>query len=587
MKKEWINPNDIFVPRQLNNREINKSFVGDLTQSMTDKGFLPEYPIDVFRTEHLANIDTDLPYVCSCGAHRTLAAIDAKLEQVLVIIHNGREEAFVEMMHLDNFKFDPAQHSGVGQPFTQKEKRTAVTQLLLLPKFFEKTNTALEEQLRVHEASIRRWRKDVVKFLEEDHHMLKVWGVSDGRIARLKELAQSPERKDSEGKTIKIRQPLAEATEDEKKAFYGEIEEDSWIPGEKHDFDWDHVCTYMQRLWDTEDGRWYIYREVSLQQLQKVHHLILSEDKEFITEVVKIARAEKQVRVQRDNLNKAADVTIDTFKKIFAPKEDRYSTEYKELRKRFATFVKKNDPKFSDFEIEYYEYGWEDRDDPEFCERQSELHDTIVADLTGKADWLQEFREKEMKRMQKLRENAMKRWEKNRKEAVEAVEAYPRKIDAGRLLSIADRQLGMSRGVLPKMADMETPSTAKYTSSISEEANLFKKLAYALNNDVEWVQDIPESKPLASILTGAGDTEDTEETDDSLSDMSLEDIFEHLKSRVEDTPAVSDEQLLAIKSDILTSLGKGSYGMFDAQMWILAEIGLFLCQTKEVLSVEK
>ena len=579
MKKEWVNPNDIFVHRELNNREINRSFIGDLIQSMQDKGFLPEYPIDIFRSKNLANIDTDLPYVCACGAHRTLAAIDAKLEQVLAIIHDGREEAFVEMMHLDNFKFDPARNSGIGQPFTQKEKRAAITQLLLLPKYFEKTNTALEEQLRVHEASIRRWRKDVVKFLEEDHHMLKVWGVSDGRIKRLKELAQNPERKDSEGKTVKIRKPLAEPTEDEKKAFYGQIEEDSWIPGEKHNFDWNHVCTYMQRLWDTEDGRWYIYKEVSMQQLQKVHHLILSEDEDFIKEVVKIARTEKRVRVQRDSLNKAADVTIDTFKKIFAPKEDKHATEYKELCKRFLTFVKKSDPKFSQFEIDYYEYDWKDRDDPEFCEKEAGLHHAVASDLTGEADWLQDFREKETKRMQKLRENAMKRWEKNHKEALDAIQAYPRKVSEYSLLSTADRILGRSRGVLPKIAQMEAPSTQKYTSSISEEASLFKKLAYALNNNVQWVKDIPESKPLVSILTSRGDTE---ETDDPLGNMSLEDIFEHLKSRVEDTSEVSGSQTMTIKREIIASLEKSGYGIFNAQVWILSDIGSFLCQTKEV-----
>ena len=324
-----------------------------------------------------------------------------------------------------------------------------------------------------------------------------------------------------------------------------------------------------------------------MQQLQKVHHLILSEDKEFIKEVVKIARAEKRVRVQRDSLNKAADETIKTFKKIFAPKEDKYSKEYKELRTRFATFVKNSDPKFSQFEIEYYEYDWKDRDDPEFCEKQADLHHSIVNDLTGKADWLQEFRDKETKRMQKLRDNAIKRWEKNRKEALEAIEAYPRKIDAGRLLSIADKHLNFSKGLLQKLADEDVGTGAKYTATISEEANLFKKLAYALNNDVEWVQDIPESKPLVSILTGKEDTEDNDGADDPLSNMSLEDIFEYLKSRVEDTPAVSDDQLLGIKSDILTSLGKGSYGMFDAQIWILSEIGSFLCQTREVLSFEK
>lgn len=123
MTKKWVDPKEIFVHRELNNRELNQDYIGDLSQSMTDKGFLPEFPIDVFKSENLVNIDTDLPYVCASGSHRTIAAVNAKLACVLVIVHDGREEDFVEVMHLDNFKFDAAQHSGVGQPFSQNRFR--------------------------------------------------------------------------------------------------------------------------------------------------------------------------------------------------------------------------------------------------------------------------------------------------------------------------------------------------------------------------------------------------------------------------------------------------------------------------------
>lgn len=589
MRKEWVDPKEIFVHRELNNRELNQDYIGDLSQSMTDKGFLPEFPIDIFKSENIVNIQTELPFICACGAHRTIAAVNAKLDRVLVTIHDGREEAFIEMMHLDNFKFDPAQHSGIGQPFTQKEKRAAVTQLLLLPKYFEQTNTALQDELRIPESSIRRWRKEVVDLLETESPKLQLWGISDGRLARLRELAKSSERIDSEGKTVKVRQPLAEATDSEKKEFYEQMEEDSWIAAEKHGFDWNHICTYMQRLWNTEaGGKWYLYRELSMQQLQKVHHLILSEDEAFIKEIVKIARTEEQVRVQRDKLNKAADLTIDNFKKIFARKEDKYSQEYRDLKKRFTTFVKNSDPKFNPFELEYYDYDHKDRDDPEFCEKQSELHHSILRDLTGEAEWLQEFRENETKRMQTLRENAMKRWEKNRTAAVEAVEVYPRNIDTGRLLSVGDRVVGMSRGILPKIAEMEAPSTHKFTSSISEEADLFKKLAYALNNDVEWVQEIPESKPLVDVSVGGGEDADVED-DDPLDNLPLGDIFEHIQSRFPDdiVHTVNPEKLEEARRDVLSSLGGVMYGDLDIQFWLLADIGKWLSQIKSEKSKSK
>ena len=576
MRKEWVDPKDIFVYRELNNRELNQDYIEDISQSMAVKGFLPEFPIDIFKSENLVNIVTDLPFTCACGAHRTIAAVNAKLDRVLVLLHDGREESFIEMMHLDNFKFDPVQHSGIGQPFTQKEKRVAVTQLLLLPKFFEQTNTALEEELRVPASSIRRWRKEVVALLETDSPKLKIWGISDGRLTRLRELAKSSERIDSEGRTVKVRKPLVEVTEAEKKEFYSQMEEDTWdLVGDRDIFDWEHVCTYMQQLWGLR-SRWHIYEDVSMQQLQRVHRLILSKDTDFIEAVIKIARKEERSREKRALLVKANNVSFETFKKIFAPKEDKDSTAFRDLCERFLTFLKKHDSRFDNFKISSYVY-WDVPDDPNFCGYQAELHRTIAEDLTSGAEWLQEFREKEVKRMQKFRENAMKRWEKNRKAAVEAIEAYPRKIDIGRLLLVGDRVLGMSRGLLPKLAEMEVPSTHKFTSSISVEADLFKKFAYALNNDVEWVQDIPESK--SCFVAGVVDFE--KEGDALLLNMSLEDIFEHIKLRVEYKQAVSAEVLFDIKSDIFTALGKASYGLFDSQIHLLADIGLFLCQTKE------
>ena len=580
MKKEWIDPNEIFVHRELNNRELNQHYIGDLSQSMQDKGFLPEFPIDVFETTNLANVDAEQPFVCACGAHRTIAAVNAKLEQVLVTIHDGREEAFIEMMHLDNFKFDPAINSGIGQPFTQREKRAAVTQLLLLPKYFEQTNTALEIQLCIPESSIRRWRKEVVNLLEANNPILtEIWGVSDGRLKRLRELANSSERVDQEGKKVKVRQPLAKPTDDEKKDFYSQIEDDVMIIGDKHDFEWEHVCDYMQRTFGTKDGKWYIYREMSMQQLQKVHALLLSEDEDFIKEVVKIAKTEKRIRKQKAGIQAAADKTVNTFKKIFAPKESDYSETFKKLRSRFSDFVKAREG-FESFELEYYDYDFKDRDDPDFCEFQTGLHKTIAEALGGDAEWLKEFREKEVKRMQKNRKSQMTRWEKNREAAIVAIDEYPRKIEPNRLLFIADKELDWGKGFIPKLYELEQPSAAKNTDTIKHEADLFKKLADAVSNDREWVADIKEPKPLVETLTGMGKSEEDEDT---LSSMSLVEIFEHITTRADGTFAVSDKDLFDIKGDILEILGKASGGLVDSQINLLADIGLFLCRHSEVM----
>ena len=584
MEKKWIAPTEIYVAGVLNNRDLNQNYIGDLAQSMTDKGFLPEFPIDVFLSENLVNIDTELPYVCACGAHRTLGAVNAKVERVLVHVHTGREEDFIEMMHLDNFKFDPAQHSGIGQPFTQKEKRAAVTQLLLLPKFFEATNAALSEMWRIPESSLRRWRSEVVELLEMNSPKLSLWGISDGRLTRLRELAEKPERVDPDGKIVKIRKPMAEATDAEKSGFYDQMEEDSWQAQEKYDFDWSHLCEYMQHLWNTTDGRWYIYKEVTLRQLQNVHDLILSEDPELIKAVQKIARAEKQTRVLREKLSEACELSTETFKKIFAPKEDKWSKEYKGLLARFQTFVRNHDPKFSQFEIEYYLYDRKDRDTPDICDREAGLHHAVVDALINEADWLEAFRGKETARMQKLRENAMKRWEKNRKAARVALAAYPRKIAVDTLLSYADRQLDHGSGKLPKLIDTEVPSTQKFTDTLISEADLFKRLADAISNDVPWVKEIPEPKPLIEVLV---DPEDVEKIPESpLSALSLDDIFLHIQSRVESITVNSDKNL-EMKNEVLRSLGKASRGILGTQIWLLADIGRWLAELNDGAEIPK
>lgn len=583
MRKEWIDPNEIYVHRELNNRELNTDYIGDLSQSMQDKGFLPEFPIDVFETVNIANVDAEQPFVCACGAHRTLAAVNAKLEQVLVVVHDGREEAFIEMMHLDNFKFDPAINSGIGQPFTQREKRAAVTQLLLLPKFFEQTNTALQEALRIPESSIRRWRKEVVKMLEDDHPILtEIWGVSDGRLKRLRELANSSERVDQEGKTVKVRKPLAEPTDEEKHEFYKQIEEDSWIPGNTHNFDWDHVVEYLQRTHEITGAKWFLYEELTMKQLQDLHKNLLNEEKDFIRGVVKIANTERKVRKERQRLSDATDETFKQFKKIFAPKEDKYSQEFKDMRASFTDLVKKSDPRFAYFQFEYYDYEPEERDNPTFCEVHAGLHEQIADDLYNDAGWLKEFRDKETKRIERKHKRVMKDWEKHREDAIKAINDYPRHVSQDRILSVAAKQLDFGRDRLQNIHEMTTPSPSKFTSTLKEEAALFKKLADAVKTDRQWVRDIPEAKALVDVLTDRVESEKSEGNRNPLESMTLEDIFEHIRTRADGTFAVSDGELFDCKHDIFEILGQASGGIFESQINLLADIGLFLCRTKEV-----
>ena len=148
-KKEhrWENPVGIYIPSFMNNRQLNPVYVEGLEDSMCKDGFLPTFPIVCFRRADLPYFDdyTSELYICACGVHRTTAAQNLKLDKVYVDLRTGTMDDFIETMHTDNFQFDPALDTSLGQLFTKKEKREACKQLLLLPKYLKLTNVALAD----------------------------------------------------------------------------------------------------------------------------------------------------------------------------------------------------------------------------------------------------------------------------------------------------------------------------------------------------------------------------------------------------------------------------------------------------------
>ena len=584
MKKSWIAPTEIHVAEVLNNRALNQNYIADITESMTDKGFLPEFPIDVFLTENLANVDTELPYVCACGAHRTIAATNAKLEKVLVHIHDGREEAFIETMHLDNFQFDPAQNTGIGQPFTNKEKRAAVTQLLLLPKFFEQTNAALNELWNIPEANIRRWRGEVVVLLETDSPNLRLWSVSDGRLARLRELAASTERKDAKGEIVKIRQKYVDASDDEKEAFWDVIENDMIEMDTPEIIGIDDVRGYLSRHFGVK-SRWYPCQEVTMRQLQQVHQLILDADADFIGECLDAARAEKEIEAQKNAFQEAVDRCEAAFKKAYAPQEGEWSDVFRDMRKRFRNFVRSQDEKYAEFEMKYYDYdrdGLRDNTDAEAIQRETALHQGIIAAIETEADWLQGFMDAEEETLKEHRKSVEADWRKHRKALIAAVSAYPRAVGESSLVYKGDAYLRQDAGTLEKLLATDAPSAKKFTATIQSEAGYFKQIATAIETDAPWVKEIPVPKPLIDVLV---DPEDFKES--PLSDLSLDAIFLHIQSRVDNTTSHSGEDLLYMKGEILRILGEASRGILETQIWLIADIGLWLATIRDGEDIPK
>ena len=119
----WETPAEIYVPTFMNNRELNPAYVESLEDSMRKDGFLPTFPITVFRRLDLPYFDdfTSNLSVVACGVHRTTAAQNIGLEKVYVDLRTGTMDDFIEAMHTDNFKFDPTVDASVGQAFTKKE----------------------------------------------------------------------------------------------------------------------------------------------------------------------------------------------------------------------------------------------------------------------------------------------------------------------------------------------------------------------------------------------------------------------------------------------------------------------------------
>ena len=83
MKKLWTPPTTIQIVSILNNRQLNPDYVESLQDSMGTHGYLAEYPIEVFESKNIPSIETDKPFLCACGAHRTLAALKADIDAVL------------------------------------------------------------------------------------------------------------------------------------------------------------------------------------------------------------------------------------------------------------------------------------------------------------------------------------------------------------------------------------------------------------------------------------------------------------------------------------------------------------------------
>ena len=499
MKKLWTDPANIHVVEVLNNRELNSDYIGSLAESMELNGYLVDYPIDVFEAAKIPSIQTNKLYLCACGAHRTHAALLAEIDEVLCVIHNGDEEDWIEKMSLDNFQFDVAANSSIGQTFTKKEKRAACTQLLLLPKYLKMTNTALAESWNTSEGNVRRWRGEVSSLINEDSPQLRGFGVSPERVARLNAVLGKSERLNGNGEPVKIRQKSPEATEEEKSSLYRTIRTDAgdYAWGAKlkktflgkHDIQWEEVRTFISEKWNIDD-EWDAYKDISMNQLRNLHNLILTEDPDLITRCQGLAQERNVLAAAKSDLYDACNLSEAKLHESFCPNQSTYSDRFRTVKEIFIRAAKVEG--YTDFSFDSYDYSR--KSGLEFLRLATTHHNEVSKAIEEKADWVEAVRTTIATEEAKTRAKIESDFRKAKQEMLDAFGAYPRNISLEAFCYGFDDHFHEKAGHCLRRIQQDIPTKNASNTSLECDAKNFRKAADNLAENTAWVKRIPEQK---------------------------------------------------------------------------------------------
>ena len=527
MEKKWIDPNTIYLAKPMNPRPLNQGFIESLRESMQEQGFLPQYPVKVFEAAALTCLEMNgLPYACVSGMHRTTAAQLAEIDQILCEVHTGDDDAFIEMMMTDNFEYDPARNSELGQVFSQREKRKACQRLLYIPKFLRMTNSALADAWHTNEANIRRWRKEVVASFDVPEassndeggaptfpETLRRVGITPDRLQELKAINDSREREDADGNTVKVRKPRPDASEDDKENFFETIRKDfhdllEVDDDEVIDFDWDAVKRYAAQKWNVEAG-WYMYKNVHIDQLRHLHKLVIEQDADFIEACTAIYTEAAAASELREDFEKACKKTTRLFCKLVGA-DHEYDKKFKSKWKIFEDIVK------SQLNIEMFgNTRWDYNDMETADERRAviEQHKTVQEAIAKEADWIAEFMKKEQAAAAQRRKAVSESWTAKRDAAIAAINDYPRDVSFDRIISAAEKKLYKSHGYFAKIFDAETVSSKKNIGTLEDEVTSMDRLIRAVKKDDDWVAEIPAVKVHDTVVSPAETETETKHVD--------------------------------------------------------------------------
>ena len=495
----WETPAEIYVPTFMNNRELNPAYVESLEDSMRKDGFLPTFPITVFRRLDLPYFDdfTSNLSVVACGVHRTTAAQNIGLEKVYVDLRTGTMDDFIEAMHTDNFKFDPALDTSLGQLFTKKEKREACKQLLLLPKYLKLTNVALADMWHTSEGNIRRWREEIASSIDEDPNSVDF--CTQERLAEIKEILKSPVRENVAGDVVHIRS--REHGRDDKWDYYRSIQRKvEQVDG----LDWYKcIVPYCQHMYEIEGTQPDLSYSLSMQQLTELDVLISEKDKDFLERCRKYGEAARQLETARETCHKVYNECKQEFDNLMLLPESSYDDAYKKCFQSFGRAISRNCGR-------NLLAAAPNRDTVAKYEQETELLKQLLKDIHTPAEYVQKFHDRYWKRRKKAREELEQEIIEAQHQMLDRVqEKYPG-IDLYKFaLQVDSRSYWVELG--------QTPSVPMQRSDIDEEQQ-DKALRYVLDHyqdilkdideDAEWIVKLVQ-QPVAAELPDSSEKSET------------------------------------------------------------------------------
>ena len=553
-KKEyrWENPAGIYVPGFMNNRQLNFAYVESLEDSMRKDGYLPQFPIVVFRRLDLPYFDdfTSELLICACGVHRTTAAQNISLDKVYVDLRTGTMDDFIEAMHTDNFKYDPLVDSSIGQAFTKTEKRQACKQLLLLPKYLKLTNVALAEMWHTSETNIRRWREEMASSIDEDP--ISVDFCTEERFAEIKEILKSTTRENVAGDVVRIR---TKSNADGKWVYYQRIQQKV---ADIEDLDWNEcIIPYCQKVYDVSES--YLSSCLTMQQLAELDMKILEKDKDFLEDCRRYGEASRKLKAARDTAYKVYNECIKGFDNLMLLRENAYDEAYKKCLKSFGSAVSRNYGRnllasrpLQDTVLKY--------------ENDTKQLKTLLKDIHTPAEYVQKFHDRYWKRRKKQREELEQEVIEAHHSMLARVQENHPGIDIYKFVLNVDSK---------SYSVKNTPSVPMQRSDIDEETS-DKNLKHILEHYQDILEDIAADHEWIKKFAQQYTSEETDASEVSLRDFSLEDIFAHVSERVVHLPC-SDG--LVLMDEITTLLKEASKGQVGTQIHLLANAALAILRS--------